>query len=64
MRSVNGRGDRIEGDGDMRCVYLTNDAVLVGFTLTNGLASHGGGVYCESTRRAVQLRADRQLSYR
>jgi hypothetical protein len=33
----------------LQCLYLANDAVMVGFTLTGGLADHGGGVYCEST---------------
>jgi hypothetical protein len=51
LRSVNGpRVTAIDGLGTAQCLYLTNDAVLVGFTLTNGVAgNNGGGVYCEST---------------
>jgi hypothetical protein len=53
------------GDGAIRCVFLTNGAGLHGFTLTNG-ATHawsvrtsarpdqrGGGVFCESTNALV-----------
>ena len=44
------------GDGAIRCVYLTNGASLSGFTLTNGARGlrgirarvSGGGVWCES----------------
>lgn len=50
------------GASAVRCVYLTNDSVLIGFTLTNGatLGSSGatedrtgGGLYCASTSAMV-----------
>lgn len=38
------------GNGAIRCVYLTDGASLSGFTLTNGATvGDGGGVFCEST---------------
>src|SRR5208337_2448078 len=53
LRSVNGaavtviRGYEVPGtmDGDsaMRCVYMTNGAALVGFTMTGGGTLTGGG---------------------
>ena len=33
----------------VRCVLLATNAVLSGFTLTNGCAGDGGGVWCAST---------------
>ena len=74
VRSVNGpqftviQGYKVPGTtngaGAIRCVYLTNGATLVGFTLTNG-ATRGheggdsarersaGGVWCESRTAVV-----------
>ncbi|HTV63704.1 MAG TPA: hypothetical protein VMH30_14170, partial [Verrucomicrobiae bacterium] len=39
----------INGSNTMRCLYLGNGASLMGFTLTNGAAGNGGGVFCPST---------------
>ncbi len=71
LQSVNGpevtiiQGYRVpgvtNGDGAIRCVYLTNGATLNGFTLTNGATrtsnmfgerardASGGGLWCEDS---------------
>ena len=54
LRSVNGPDVTvIDGDGGQPCLSLANNAVTVGFTLTNGVAFVGGGVYCESTNAVL-----------
>src|SRR5439155_17454157 len=54
VRSINGPlFAMIDGGQSNRCVYLTNGASLSGFTLTNGAAFVGGGVYCGSPTAVV-----------
>jgi len=63
LRSVNGpqftviEGYQVpgttSGDGAIRCAYLTTGANLSGFTVTNGAANSGGGVWCESPNAVV-----------
>jgi hypothetical protein len=55
LRSVNGpQLTVIDGQKIGRCVSLVSNAILSGFTLTNGLVnSSGGGVYCGDTTTVV-----------
>ena len=50
------------GDSAVRCVYMTNNATLIGFTITNGATRTtgdylhedcGGGIWCESTNASI-----------
>jgi parallel beta-helix repeat protein/predicted outer membrane repeat protein len=54
----------INGDSAVRCVYLQNNAALIGFTVTNGatrdqvsgdsiLERSGGGIFCASTSSLI-----------
>ena len=52
LRSINGpQFTTVHGGGS--CVYLTNNATLSGFTLTNGYGPAGCGVNCASTNAVV-----------
>ena len=41
------------GETSVRCVSLTDDSTISGFTLTGGYGSSGGGVLCESESNIV-----------
>jgi len=54
LRSVNGpQFTVIDGGQTVRCVYLGDGASLSGFTLTNGTADNGGGVWCVTTTTVI-----------
>jgi hypothetical protein len=68
VQSLNGpavtliRGNGAIGDGAVRCVYLTNNSVLNGFTITHGATrssgdpsreNSGGGIWCESSTAII-----------
>jgi T5SS/PEP-CTERM-associated repeat protein len=54
VQSVNGPvATVIDGGGVMRCLYITNGVSFSGFTLTNGAADVGAGVWCESPSSVV-----------
>jgi hypothetical protein len=62
LRSVNGpqvtiiqghQATNYGGADSFRCVYLGDGVVLSGFTLTNGAADSGGGVYCATANALV-----------
>jgi hypothetical protein len=54
LQSAGGAGLAvIGGNVNMRCVFLTNGATLLGFTLTNGNQPMGGGVFCATTNESV-----------
>jgi hypothetical protein len=62
VQSVNGPAlTIIDGTAAVRCVYLTNGALLTGFTVTNGNGSalgsgNGGGVFGGSLSNCVLVR--------
>jgi PKD repeat protein len=49
LQSVNGAAATvIDGGFATRCLYLSNNITVTGFTLQNGMESTGAGVYCET----------------
>jgi hypothetical protein len=54
IQGIGGDADTsINGGNAMRCIYLVDDATLTGFTLTDGTAQNGGGIYCASTTGTI-----------
>ena len=55
LRSVNGpQFTIIDGLKSVRCVSLNSNAVLSGFTLTNGMVGgSGGGVFCDTSTAII-----------
>jgi hypothetical protein len=54
LQSVNGpQFTTLDGQGTARCAHLSASAIVSGFTLTNGIASAGAGVWCESVSNVV-----------
>ena len=54
LQSVNGAGVTwIDGSHAKGCANLADGAALTSFTLTNGYAFNGGGVYCASANTFV-----------
>jgi hypothetical protein len=50
IQSVNGAGvTQIDGNHTARCANLADGVALTGFTLANGNAFNGGGLFCAST---------------
>jgi hypothetical protein len=56
VQSMNGLAVTVlDGAHTVRCAYLSDGAVLAGFTIRNGFAGagFGGGVYCATTNQLV-----------
>ncbi|MHC4154134.1 MAG: choice-of-anchor Q domain-containing protein [Planctomycetota bacterium] len=46
----------IDGDDSVRCLYITADATIDGFTIANGYIgnNHGAGIYCSSASPTIR----------
>jgi PKD repeat protein len=54
ISSVNGpQVTVLDGAGVVRCVSLGGSAIITGFTMTNGVADNGAGVWCASATEIV-----------